>query len=70
MRINSIQNNYNKYCLSITFSDEFEEHVFLQNILNRFEKVLPVNCMITDLDTDCPLYEAYFEKIIIMFLIV
>ena len=62
MRINSIQHNYNKYCLSITFSDEFEEHVFLQNILNRFEKVLPVNCMITDLDTDCPLYEAYFEK--------
>lgn len=62
MRINSIQHNYNKYCLSITFSDEFEEHVFLQNILNRFEKVLPVNCMITDFDTDCSLYEPYFER--------
>lgn len=38
------------------------EHIFLQDILNRFGNVLPVNCMITDLDTDCPLYEAYFEK--------
>lgn len=62
MRVNSIQHNYNKYCLSITFPDEIEEHTFLQNILNRFEKVLPVNCMITDFDTDCHLYEPYFER--------
>ena len=62
MRINSMQHNYNKYCLSITFPNEIEEHIFLQDILNRFGNVLPVNCMITDLDTDCPLYEAYFEK--------
>lgn len=62
MRINSIQHADNKYCLSITFPNEIEEHIFLQDILNRFGNVLPVNCMITDLDTDCPLYEAYFEK--------
>ena len=62
MRVNSIQHNDNRYRLSITFPNEIEERIFLQNILNRFEKVLPVNCMITDLDTDYPIYEEYFER--------
>lgn len=62
MRVNSIQHNDNKCRLSITFPNEIEEHVFLQNILNRFEKVLPVNCMITDLDTDYSTYEEYFGR--------
>lgn len=62
MRINSIQHKNNKYCISITFSNEFKERIFLQKILNWFEKVLPVNCMLTDLDTSYSLYKKYFEK--------
>ena len=62
MRVNSRQCDDNRYRLSITFPNEIEERIFLQNILNRFEKVLPVNCMITDLDTDYPIYEEYFER--------
>lgn len=34
MRINSIQHDDNNYCLSITFPNEIEEHIFLQDILN------------------------------------
>ena len=48
MRVNSIQYKGDKYRLSITFSNEIEEHIFLQNTLNWFGKILPVNCMLTD----------------------
>ncbi len=51
-----------KYYVSITFSHETEEHLFLSNILTMFGRTLPVNCMITDLDTSYPHYEAYFER--------
>lgn len=62
MQINSIQHNDNKCCLSITFPNEIEERIFLQNVLNWLEKVLPVNCMLTDLDTSYSTYVKYFEK--------
>ena len=62
MLVNSKQHIDNKWCLSITFSNEIEERIFLQNILNRFEKILPVNCMLTDLDTDYSTYEEYFGR--------
>ena len=62
MRVNSIQHNDNKYCLSITFPNEIEERIFLQKILNWFEKVLPVNCMLTELDSSHSLYEEYFGR--------
>lgn len=63
MRVNSIQqHNDNKYCISITFPNEIEERIFLQKILNWFEKVLPVNCILTDLDTSYSTYEDYFGK--------
>lgn len=63
MRINSIQqHNDNKCCISITFPNEIEERIFLQKILNWFEKVLPVNCILTDLDTSYSTYEEYFGK--------
>ncbi|MBE6649614.1 MAG: hypothetical protein E7614_08900 [Ruminococcaceae bacterium] len=62
MKVNSIQHNDNKCCLSITFSNEIEERIFLKNILNWFEKVLPVNCMLTDLDTSYSIYEQYFRR--------
>lgn len=62
MRVNSIQHNDNKCCISITFPNEIEERMFLQKILNWFEKVLPVNCMLTDLDTSYSTYEEYFRK--------
>lgn len=60
MRVNSIQYKGDKYRLSITFSNEIEEHIFLQNTLNWFGKILPVNCMLTDLDTSYSFYEEYF----------
>lgn len=60
MRVNSIQYKRDKYRLSITFSNEIEEHIFLQNTLNWFGKILPVNCMLTDLDTSYSFYEEYF----------
>lgn len=60
MRVNSIQYKGDKYRLSITFSNEIEEHIFLQNTLNWFGKILPVNCMLTDLDTSYSAYEKYF----------
>lgn len=62
MRVNSIQHNDNKCCLSIIFLNETEERIFLQNILNQFEKVLPVNCMLTDLDTSYSTYKEYFRN--------
>ncbi len=62
MRIHSIRNHDTKSCVRITFSNEDEERAFLQNLLNRFERVLPVNCMITDLDTSYSAYEAYFTS--------
>ena len=61
MHVNSLK--YNKRCcLSITFPNEIEERIFLQKILNRFEKILPVNCMLTDLDTSYSAYEEYFGR--------
>jgi len=62
MRVNSLKHDENKCCLSITFLDETEEHIFLGKILNCLKKILEVNCMIKDLDTCCSLYEMYFEK--------
>lgn len=62
MRFNSIKHNDNRFYLSITFPSEIEERIFLQKILNRFEKILPVNCMLTDLDTSYSAYEEYFRK--------
>ena len=62
MRVNSMRHDNNQCCLRITFPNESEERIFLQEILNRFEKVLPVNCMLTDLDTNYSLYERYFER--------
>ena len=62
MRVNSRQCDDNRYRLSITFPNEIEERLFLQNILNRFAKILPVNCMLTDLDTSYSAYEAYFRR--------
>ena len=62
MRFNSIKHNDNRFYLSITFPNEIEERIFLQKILNRFEKILPVNCMLTDLDTSYSAYEEYFRK--------
>lgn len=62
MRVNSRQCDDNRYRLSITFPNEIEECLFLQNILNRFAKILPVNCMLTDLDTSYSAYESYFRR--------
>lgn len=62
MHVNSIKHNDNKYYLSVTFLDEIEERIFLQNILNWFGKILPVNCILTDLDTSCSTYEEYFNR--------
>ena len=60
MRMNSIQHKGDKYRLSIAFSNEIEERIFLQNTLNWFGNILPVNCMLTDLDTSYSFYKEYF----------
>lgn len=62
MRVNSLKYINNKYCLSVTFSDEFEEQKFLLNMLSNLKKLLPVNCMITELDTSYSIYEKYFVR--------
>ena len=62
MLVNSVKHNNEKCYLSITFFNEIEEHIFLQNILYYFVKILPVNCVLTDLDTNCSTYERYFER--------
>ena len=58
--MNSIQHKGDKYRLSIAFFNEIEERIFLQNTLNWFGKILPVNCMLTDLDTSYSFYKEYF----------
>lgn len=62
MQINSIKHINNKCYLSITFLDEDEERIFLQKALNQLKSSLPINCMLTDLDTSYSLYEAYFNR--------
>ncbi len=62
MRINSIKQDENKIHLSITFYNESEERAFLQKLESKFGSVLPIHCMITDLDTICPMYEEYFPR--------
>lgn len=62
MRISYKKQYEDKYYLNITFIDEVEEQGFLKRILDWFGKSLPINCMITDFDTDYSLYKEYFEK--------
>lgn len=62
MQINSVKNEDNKVNLSITFLDEAEERIFLQNILKQLGDRLPVNCLLTDLDTSYSMYEKYFNR--------
>ena len=62
MKINSKVHIDNRYYLSVTFKDEIEEHIFLYNIITYLDKYLPVNCLITDLDTSCLMYEEYFIR--------
>lgn len=62
MRINSVKQINNRCYLSITFLNEIEERIFLQKIIIWFGKMLPVNCILTDLDTSYSVYEEYFIR--------
>lgn len=62
MRINSIKRNEDRYYSSITFCDENEGREFLQNMIAHFGKLLPVNCVLTDLDTSYFAYKKYFPR--------
>lgn len=62
MRVNSIKKNNKKYKLSVTFCNESEERVVLQDIIFYFENSLSINCMITDLDTSYFVFESYFPR--------
>ncbi len=62
MRVNSIKRNEDRSHLSITFCNENEEREFLRNMIEYFGKLLPVNCMLTDLDTSYSAYEQYFPR--------
>lgn len=62
MRVNSIKRNEDRCYLSITFCNENEEREFLRNMIEYFGKLLPVNCMLTDLDTSYLAYEKYFPR--------
>lgn len=62
MRVNSIKQKKGRYFVSITFCDENEERNFLQNLIGHFGAFLPVNCMLTDLDTSYSAYEEYFPR--------
>ena len=62
MQINYKKQHDGKCYFNITFIDEVEEQSFIKKILDWFGRLLPINCMLTDLDTDCLLYKDYFEK--------
>lgn len=63
MRSYSLINRTNKKCsILITFYNEIEEQTFLKDLIFYFEKVLPINCMLTELDTSYCLYEKYFPR--------
>lgn len=62
MKINSKVKIHNRYCINVTFKNEIEEHIFLNDIVTYLGKFLPVNCLITDLDTSCVAYEEYFNR--------
>lgn len=62
MKINSKVKVYNRYYINVTFKNEIEEHTFLYDIITYLKKFLPVNCLITDLDTSCSAYEEYFIR--------
>lgn len=62
MKVNYIKHQESRCSLSITFCDEDEERVFIQKLINIFKEHFPVNCMLTDLDTDYFYYIQYFKR--------
>lgn len=62
MRVNTKQRNKDKCYLSLTFENENEERAFLQKLVKYWKEFLPINCMITDLDSGYSLYEQYFPR--------
>ena len=62
LKINSIKQTIDRCYLSITFPDKITECNFLQNIITYFGETLPVNCILTDLDTGYSAYEEYFTR--------
>ena len=62
MRINSINQKNNRWHISITFRNENEEKDFLKKIIEILVDFLPVNCVLTDLDTVFSMYKEYFPR--------
>ena len=62
MRINSTSRKNDKWHISVTFYNENEERIFLKKLIEIFDDVLPVNCVLTDLDTVYPMYKEYFPR--------